>query len=51
MEKSEVFITSGWILGKKLLRKSDEALQQAAQGGGEFTLPGDVQEACRCGTE
>ena len=32
---------SGWLLGKKIIRKSGEA----AQGGGGVTVPG------RCGTE
>ena len=41
---------SGWILGK-ILRKKDEALAQAAQGGGGVTVPGGVQEPWRCGTE
>ena len=34
---------SGWILGY-LLRKSSEAVAQAAQGGGGVTVPGGVQE-------
>ena len=37
----------GWILGKTILRKSGEALAQAAQGGGRITIPGGVQEAPR----
>jgi len=41
---------SGWILGK-ILRKSDEALAQDAEGGGGVTVPGGVQEPCRYGTE
>ena len=36
---------------KILLRKSSEALAQAAQGGDGVTIPGGVQEPCRCGTE
>ena len=36
---------------KFLLRKSGEALAQAAQGGGGVTVPGGVQELWRCGTE
>jgi len=36
---------SGWLLGKKIIRKSGEALEWAAQGGGGVTVPG------RCGTE
>ena len=34
-----------------LLRKSDEALEQPAQGGGGVTVPGGVQKKQRCGTE
>jgi len=34
-----------------VIRKSGEALTQAAQGGGGVTVPGDVQEMWRCGTE
>jgi len=26
-------------------------LEQAAQGGGGVTIPGDVLEMCRCGTK
>ena len=29
-----------------LLRRSGEALAQAAQGGGGVTVPGDIQELC-----
>jgi len=36
---------------KFLLRKSGEALAQAAQGGGGVTVPGGVQELCECGSE
>ena len=36
---------------KFLLRKSDEAVTQAAQGSGGVTVPGGVQETCGCGTE
>ena len=36
---------------KFLLRNSDEAVAQAAQGGGGVTIHGGVQETCRCGTE
>jgi len=40
------------ILGKKnLLRKSGEALEHTAHGGGGVNIPGGVQELCRCGTE
>jgi len=28
----------------------DQALEQAAQGGGGVTVPGGVQKTCRCGT-
>ena len=42
---------SGWILGKNYSQKSGEALAQAAQGGGGVTIPGGVQETCRCGTK
>lgn len=42
---------SGWILRKFIFRKSDKALEQASQGSGEVTVPGSVQETCRCGTE
>jgi len=42
---------SGWILEEIILRKSDNALEQAAQGGGGDTIPGGVQELHRCGTE
>ena len=41
---------SGWILGKFLLR-SGATVAQAAQGGGGGTVPGGVQEPCRCSTE
>ena len=41
----------GWILGKNILKKSGEALAQAAQGGDGVTIPGGVQEKGRCGTE
>ena len=34
-----------------LLRKSGEAVAQAAQGGGGVTVPGGVPEPCGCGTE
>jgi len=33
------------------LRKSGEILAQAARGGGGVTVPGDVREPWRCGTE
>ena len=36
---------------ENLLRKSGEALEQAAQGGGGVTIARGVQEAWRCGTE
>jgi len=41
---------SCWVLGKFLLRRSAEALEQAAQGGGGVTIPGGFQEMWRCGT-
>ena len=34
-----------------LLRKSGEALEQAAQGSGGVSIPEGVQEMCRCGTK
>jgi len=34
-----------------LLWNSGQALERAAQGGGEVTVPGGVQETCRCCTE
>jgi len=43
--------SSGWILEKNILRKSGGALAGAARGGGGDTVPGGVQEPCRCGTE
>ena len=36
---------------EKRLRKSSNALAQAAQGGGGVTIPGGVPEPWRCGTE
>ena len=36
---------------EKLLRKSVEAVAQAAQGGGVVTIPGGLLEKGRCGTE
>lgn len=41
----------GWILGKLHLRKSSEAVAQAAQGGSRVIVPEGVQEACGCGSE
>ena len=41
---------SGWVLGN-ILRKSDDAVAQAAQGGGAVIIPGGVQEEGRCDTE
>jgi len=35
---------------KEKLRKNGQALELAAQGGGEITVPGGCQAACRCGT-
>ena len=43
--------SSGWILGKIILRKSGNASAQAAQGGGGVTISGGVQEEWRCGTK
>ena len=34
-----------------ILRKSGEAVAQAAKEGGGVTIPGGVQELHRCGTE
>jgi len=42
---------SGWIFRKRLLSKSGETLAQAAQGGGEVTVPEDVQDKGRYDTE
>jgi len=39
------------IIKKILLRKSNEAVAQAAQGGGGDIAHGGAQERCRCGTE
>ena len=36
---------------KFILRRSGEAVVQAAQGGGGVTIFGGVQEMCGCGTE
>jgi len=36
---------SGWILGKHL-RKSGQAVEQAAWHGGGVSIPGGVQEMC-----
>ena len=41
---------SGWILGRNS-SQSNNAVAQAAQGGGAVTIPGGVQELWRCGTE
>ena len=41
---------SGLILEKLNLRKSSNALEQAAQGGDGVTTPG-CEELCDCGTE
>jgi len=38
------------MFGNIFLRKNGEALEQAAQGGSGVTIPGGVQEMCRCGT-
>ena len=37
--------------GKFILQKSGNALEQASQGGDGVTIPGGVQEMCRCGTK
>ena len=39
------------IWKKCLLRKSGDALTQAAQGGGGVDHQGGVPDTCRCGTE
>lgn len=31
--------------------ESGEGLEQAAQGSGRVTIPGGIQEMCRCGTK
>lgn len=36
---------------KILLKKSHEALDQAAQRTGGVIIPGGLQEMCRCSTE
>ena len=36
---------------KFLLRMNHNALGQVAQGGGGVTVPGGIQEPCRCATE
>ena len=41
---------SGGMSGK-ISQNDDEVLEQAAQGGGGVTVPGGVQEQCRCGTK
>lgn len=42
---------SCWVLGKFLLRRSDNALKWSAQGSGGITIAGGVPEPFRCGTE
>lgn len=42
---------SAWLLGKKLLQNSGQALEQVPQGRYVVTTPGGVQEEGRCGTE
>lgn len=42
--------------GRKLLdfnsdSKGSEALEQVPQGSGGITIPGDIQETCKYGTE
>ena len=39
---------SGWTRKKKNLRKNANAFEQAARGSSRVTVPGGVQEACRC---
>jgi len=39
------------FLTSLLLTYTGETLAQAAQGGGGVTIPGGVQEPCRCSTE
>ena len=36
---------------KFLLRRSGEALERAAQGGGGVTVPDGIQEMCSCSTD
>jgi len=42
---------SGWILGKNSSQQEWWGSGTAAQGSGGVTVPGGVQETCRCGTE
>jgi len=42
---------SGWVLGKFLLRRSANALEQAGQGGDGDIISGGFPELWRCGTE
>ena len=44
-------VGSGWILGEMSSQKEWWGSGTAAQGGGAVTVPGGVQEACRCGFE
>ena len=41
---------SGWMLGSTCSPEIDQALAQAAQGGGGVPIPAGVQELWRCGT-
>jgi len=43
-------VASCWILGKASSLRG-AALAQAAQGGCVVTIPGGVQETCRCDTK
>jgi len=42
---------SGWSAGNVSSQKEGAAVAQTAQGGGEITVPGGVEEPCGCGTE
>ena len=46
-----IYISQAGYWEKFLLRKSGDALEQAAQVGGGVTVPGSAQEAWRCGAE
>ena len=41
---------SGWILGK-ILQKSGQVLERAAQGGGGSSVPGSVKKKFGCCTK
>ena len=36
---------------ESILRNSGQTLEQAAQGSGGVTVPGDIKEICRCVNE